>query len=118
MLGFVCVVALVAVINIQQVADKKVLMQQTALNDYLFAQGYKTKVYENGFGGVFFPDKELIFVKTNVSSKETCLYFLHELGHSIQSKNGDSCFQSTDLLACEKGAIDYAQRNAFRCDGT
>lgn len=70
-----------------------------------------------GDAGRFIAEKDLIYVRTHYGSKEACLFFLHELGHSKQWELKDDCFYSSDLYACEKGAEQFAEENAWRCEG-
>jgi len=120
MLGAIALIGLISITSLainQYQTQNQLLTQQNALNDYLKFQGAKTYIGINGNDGLFDGKAEMLFIKTNHSSKDMCLLFLHELGHSIQYTNKDPCFYDIDLTLCEKGAKQYVIDNTFRCEG-
>jgi hypothetical protein len=120
MLGAVALIGVISISSLaftQQQTQIQLNNQQTALNDWLKFQGAKAYIGINGNDGLFDGKAEMLFVKTNHTSKDICLLFLHELGHKTQWANKDPCFYDKDLTACEKQAITYATENAFRCEG-
>ena len=94
--------------------NKDLNSQVTIFQDYLFVN--RIPMYIQGVGGRFYPNKDILYVKTNYGNQQTCLFFIHELGHTIQYENKDPCYQDSNMFACEQGAINYAKENTWRCN--
>lgn len=70
----------------------------------------------NGDGGRFLPEQNLLYVRTDWSNQQTCLFFLHEWFHSQQWKANNKCFYDVNSMACEMEAEQFSNQNKWRCD--
>ena len=95
---------------------EKELSCKESLGDVIEFGNIKTFVPDNGIAGMFDGNRQMLYVKTNEGLKQICLYFFHELGHAKEWKDRDQCFYDANLTTCEEGAIEYASKNAYRCE--